>query len=122
MLCCESERLCRSVAFQFLLAVLQMPCGVGCVDAQCYAMSLKGSAARLHFNSCRQFCKCLVVRFGWIPARCSLTEFAVWCSGIEIVLVCCDDVDVTFHCVNVKIDCSIDKSFSVEMLSLPPKF
>ncbi|GMH12827.1 hypothetical protein Nepgr_014668 [Nepenthes gracilis] len=39
---------------------------VGCVDAQCYAVSLKGSAARLHFNSCRQFCNCLVVRVGFL--------------------------------------------------------
>ncbi|GMH26467.1 hypothetical protein Nepgr_028310 [Nepenthes gracilis] len=46
-----------------------LACGdsvVGCVDAQCYVVSLKGSAARLHFNSCRQFCNCLVVRVGFL--------------------------------------------------------
>ncbi|GMH18583.1 hypothetical protein Nepgr_020424 [Nepenthes gracilis] len=37
---------------------------VGCVDAQCFAVSLKGFAAWVHFNSCRLFCNCLVVRMG----------------------------------------------------------
>ncbi|GMH16898.1 hypothetical protein Nepgr_018739 [Nepenthes gracilis] len=44
---------------------------VDCVDAQCYAMSLKGSAARLHLNSCRLFCICLVVNVGSLSSAIS---------------------------------------------------
>ncbi|GMH31769.1 hypothetical protein Nepgr_033613 [Nepenthes gracilis] len=57
--------------------------------------------------SMRQQVYCCLL-FGWLQASCSLTEFPVWCSGSVMVPVCCDDVDVTFHGVIVKIDVSID--------------
>ncbi|GMH07490.1 hypothetical protein Nepgr_009330 [Nepenthes gracilis] len=88
---------------------------VGYVDAQCYAVSLKGSAARLHSNSCRRLRNCLVGRLGFSVTlaeswQCSLDQFVVWCGGIA--LVCCDVVDVI----------PLTMSYSVELLSLPPKF
>ncbi|GMH21538.1 hypothetical protein Nepgr_023380 [Nepenthes gracilis] len=50
---------------------------VGCVDTQCFVVSPKGSRF-LHFNSCRLFCNCLVVRVGLL---CSAD------AGLDVVRV-----------------------------------
>ncbi|GMH28266.1 hypothetical protein Nepgr_030109 [Nepenthes gracilis] len=52
---------------------------VGDVVALCYVVSLKGSAARLHFNFCRLVCICLVVSVG---SLCSAISFAAVLSSL----------------------------------------
>ncbi|GMH18519.1 hypothetical protein Nepgr_020360 [Nepenthes gracilis] len=108
----------------------------GCADAHCYAVSLKGSAARLLFNSCRQFCICLMVRVGFLCSVrlqnfCGVENtstlqqvlamlFAVRYSGIVTVPVCCVDVDFTVNMCRLTVP--LTQSFSVALLSLAPKF
>ncbi|GMH21047.1 hypothetical protein Nepgr_022889 [Nepenthes gracilis] len=82
--CCEPERLCCFNSCRLfcnsLVIRVGLPCSadsglgiVDCVDAQCYAVSLKGSAARLHLNSCEGLLRiCLVVNVG---SLCSAISF-----------------------------------------------